>query len=75
VFGQIYTWSLLGWGYILAANGKDLYFLHYSNIKQGADLVAAKQHVRFDVNPPLPGKKHPRAINVIVGVHEVGGVE
>ena len=64
--GQIYIWSLLGYGYVLA-NGKDLYFLHHSAIKQGADLVAARQWVSFDVAPPLPGKKYPRAVNAIVG--------
>jgi hypothetical protein len=64
--GTIYTWSLLGWGFVLA-NKKDLYFLHHSDIKQGADLIVARQQVQFDVAPPLPGKRYPRAINAIVG--------
>jgi hypothetical protein len=66
MIGEIYTWSLLGYGYILA-NRKDLYFLHSSEIKEGMDLVAIKQSVVFDVAPALPGKKHPRAINAVVG--------
>jgi hypothetical protein len=64
--GQIYTWSLLGYGFVLA-NKKDLYFLHHSDIKEGMDLVAQWQPVTFDTAPPLPGKKHPRAINAVIG--------
>lgn len=64
--GQIYTWSLLGYGFVLVG-GKDLYFLHHSGIRQGAELIAVKQPVRFDVAPPLPGKKYPRAINAVIG--------
>ncbi len=64
--GQIYTWSLLGYGFVLV-NGKDLYFLHHSGIKQGAELIAVKQPVDFDVAAPLPGKKYPRAINAVIG--------
>jgi len=64
--GQIYTWSLLGYGFVLA-NKKDLYFLHHSDIKEGMELVAQWQPVKFDAAPPLPGKKHPRAINAVIG--------
>ena len=64
--GQIYTWSLLGYGFVLV-NGKDLYFLHHSGIKQGAELIAVKQPVQFDVAAPLLGKKYPRAINAVIG--------
>jgi cold shock CspA family protein len=67
MFGQIYTWSLLGYGFVLA-DKKDLYFLHYSDIKEGMDLVAVRQPITFDVAPALPGKKYPRAINAVVGV-------
>jgi hypothetical protein len=66
MIGEIYTWSLLGYGFVLA-DKKDLYFLHYSDIKEGMDLVALKQPVVFDIAPALPGKKYPRAINAIVG--------
>ena len=66
MIGEIYTWSLLGYGYVLA-NKNELYFLHHSAIKEGMDLVAIKQPVVFDVAPALPGKKHLRAINAIVG--------
>ena len=64
--GQIYTWSLLGYGFVLA-NKKDLYFLHHSDIKEGMELVAQWQPVKFDTAPPLPGKKHPRATNAVIG--------
>jgi hypothetical protein len=66
MIGEIYTWSLLGYGFVLA-NKKDLYFLHHSDIKEGMDLVAIKQPVVFDTDPALTGKKYPRAINAIVG--------
>jgi len=64
--GFIYSWSLLGFGFVLV-NNKDLYFLHVSDIQQGKDLVAKWQTVSFDTAPPLPGKKYPRAINAVVG--------
>jgi hypothetical protein len=66
MIGEIYTWSLLGYGFVLA-NKKDLYFLHHSDIKEGLDLVAIKQQVVFDTAPALPRKKHPRAINAVIG--------
>jgi hypothetical protein len=68
--GQIYTWSLVGWGFVLA-NGKDLYFLHFSDIVEGADLVAVKQPVEFDVAPALPGKRFQRAVNARIGYQAV----
>jgi hypothetical protein len=64
--GQIYTWSLLGWGFVVV-NGKDLYFLHSSEIKEGMDKITIKQWVKFDAAPAMPGKKYPRATNAVVG--------
>jgi hypothetical protein len=66
MLGQIYSWSLLGWGFV-TTNGRDLYFLHTNEIKEGLDKVIVKQWVMFDSAPPLPGKKHPRAINAYIG--------
>jgi hypothetical protein len=64
--GEIYTWSLLGYGFVLV-DGKEIYFLHQDGIKQGGDKVAVRQRVEFEVAPPLAGKKYPRAINAVVG--------
>jgi cold shock CspA family protein len=66
MIGEIYTWSLLGYGFVLV-NRKDLYFLHESAIKQGADKIAIGERVEFEVAPPLVGKKHPRAVDATVG--------
>jgi len=66
MIGEIYSWSLLGYGFVLV-DRKDLYFLHESNIKEGADKVAVRQRVEFEVAPPLAGKKYSRAVNAIVG--------
>ena len=67
VSGYVYKLSPLGWIYVLAdADGK-AYFLHRDAIKEGADLVAVGQPVRFDVAPAFPGGKYPRAINAVVG--------
>jgi hypothetical protein len=66
MIGQIYSWSLLGWGFV-TTNGKDLYFLHTNEIKSGLDKVTIKQWVEFDPAPALLGKKHPRATNAVVG--------
>lgn len=45
----------------------NVYFLHFSHIKKGEKLIAPGQSVTFDVAPPLPGGKHPLAINAVVG--------
>lgn len=65
MIGEIYSWSLLGYGYVIV--GQELYFLHASNIKDGAHKVAVRQRVEFEVAPALAGKKYPRAVNAIVG--------
>jgi cold shock CspA family protein len=64
--GTIYSPTLLGYAFVVA-NEKDVFFLHYSNIKKGAHLIAVGQTVTFDVAPPLPGKRYPQAINAVVG--------
>jgi hypothetical protein len=63
--GQIYTWSPLQYGFIII--GEDIFFLHGSEIKEGLDKAAVGARVTFNVAPPLAGKRHPRAINAIVG--------
>ncbi len=63
--GRIYTWSLLQYGFIVI--GQEIFFLHGSEIIQGADKAAIGAKVEFEVAPPLAGKRHPRAIKAIVG--------
>jgi len=63
--GYIYNWSPLKWGFVII--GQEAFFLHGSEIIQGADKARIGAKVEFEVAPPLPGKQHPRAINVIVG--------
>lgn len=67
--GFIYTWSLLKNGFVVTSS-KEVFFLHFSAITQGADLAEIGQPVEFDVAPPRPGKRYPRAVNVIVGPSE-----
>jgi hypothetical protein len=38
-----------------------------NGIREGMDLVTQWQPVKFDPAPPLPEKKHPRAINAVIG--------
>ena len=55
--GQIYTWSLLGYGFVLA-NKKDLYFLHHSDIKEGMDeMIAAVKENTESNHHPQPAAK------------------
>ena len=62
--GRIYTWSPLQYGYIII--GQEIFFLHGSELQNpGEAVIGAK--VSFDVAPPLAGKKHPRAINAVIG--------
>jgi len=63
--GQIYTWSPLRYGFIIIE--KEIFFLHDSEIVEGADRAAIGMKVTFDVAPPLAGKRHPRAVNAIIG--------
>jgi hypothetical protein len=63
--GQIFSWSLKGWGIIVV--GSNLYFLHASEIREGQDKISLKQWVTFTPAPPLPGKKHPRATEAYIG--------
>ncbi len=64
--GIIYNPTLRGYAFVVV-DEKDVYFLHYSNIKKGENLIAAGQSVTFDVLPALPGKRYPQAINAVVG--------
>jgi cold shock CspA family protein len=62
--GRIYTWSPLQYGFIII--GQEIFFLHGSEIQNaGKAVIGAK--VSFEVAPPLAGKKHPRAINAVIG--------
>jgi 'Cold-shock' DNA-binding domain len=63
--GRIYTWSPLQYGFIII--GQDIFFLHGSEITQNADKAGVGAKVSFEVAPPLAGKKHPRAINAVIG--------
>jgi hypothetical protein len=63
--GYIYTWSPLQYGFIVI--GREIFFLHGSEIIQGADKARTGAEVEFAVAPPLPGKQHPRAVNAVVG--------
>jgi hypothetical protein len=63
--GQIYTWSLLQYGFVVV--GQEVFFLHSLEIIQGADKTVIGAKVIFDVAPPLPGKRYQRAVNAIVG--------
>lgn len=65
--GFILRWDyLLGTGFVVT-DKKEVFFLHYSSIKQGADLAAIGQPVQFNAAPPRPGKRFPRATDAIVG--------
>jgi hypothetical protein len=76
VSGHVYKVSPLGWIYVLSLDGK-AYFLHPDQIKQGKDLAAVGQPVKFDVAAAFPGGKHPRAINAVIGAPtpSVGGAQ
>jgi hypothetical protein len=63
--GRIYPWSPLQYGFIII--GQDIFFLHGSEIEKGLDKAVIGARVEFEVAPPLAGKKHPRAVNAIVG--------
>lgn len=65
--GFILRWDfLLGTGFV-ATDKKEVFFLHYSSIVQGAERVSIGQPVQFNAAPPRPGKRFPRATDVIVG--------
>jgi hypothetical protein len=49
------------------SDGKDVYFLHHSEIVEGRDFVVIGQPVEFDVAPALPGTKFARAVNAKIG--------
>jgi len=63
--GLIYTWSLLQYGFIV--DGKEIFFLHGSEILEGAEKATVGAKVEFEVGPPFPGKKYPKALKVVVG--------
>ena len=49
------------------SDGKDVYFLHHSEIVEGRNFVVIGQPVEFDVAPALPGTKFARAVNAKIG--------
>jgi hypothetical protein len=63
--GYITTWSPLQYGFVVI--NQEVFFLHWSEIKEGADKAVAGAKVKFEVAPALPGKRYPKAINVVVG--------
>lgn len=66
MIGQVYTWNLLGYGFVLVGK-KEIYFLHLDNVVQGADEVKVGATVEFDAAPARAGKKYPQAVNAVVG--------
>ena len=55
------------WNLVLGENQQDIYFLHKSDVRKGRERISVGVLVNFDSAPPFPGKKHPRAINAVVG--------
>ncbi len=63
--GYIYSWSPFQHGFIVI--GKEIFFLHGTEIIKNADKARTGAKVSFDVAPPLAGKKYPRAVNAVIG--------
>ena len=55
------------WNMVLGENQQDIYFMHKSDVRKGKERISVGVPVQFDTAPPFPGKKHPRAINAVVG--------
>jgi len=66
VVGQLQNWNPLGYGFVFLRTG-EIYFLHGSEVVEGLDKARVGAMVTFDHADPLVGKKHPRAINAVVG--------
>lgn len=64
--GFIYSWSPLQNGFVITP-GKEIFFLHFTAIVQGADRAEIGQPVEFDVAPARPGKRYCRAVNAVIG--------
>lgn len=64
--GFILRWDLVGTGFVVT-DKKEVFFLHYTDIKQGANLASIGQPIQFNVAPARPGKRFPRAVDAVVG--------